>query len=84
MVLRMVPELMNRRRMQMPNTATVVHHSISRHYEIDVSDDIEVAKRQADEQFGDGFVDHTIVIHNARGKTIASRRIGDDDWNCED
>jgi hypothetical protein len=43
--------------------ATISHHSISRAREVDVGDDLPEAIAKANQEFGDGFVDHSIVIY---------------------
>ena len=62
-------------------TATIAHHSISRAPVIEVEGDLTKAKREATKEFGGGFLDHTIVIRDARGDTVASRRIGEKRWS---
>jgi len=62
--------------------ATVVHSSISQHHSIEVSDDLRTAKRQAVQEFGMGFVDHTIRIYDDETRqTITERRIGGIKWS---
>lgn len=61
---------------------TVEHHSISRHYQIDVEGTLTKAKRAATKEFGDGFLDHRISIYDKRRDIpIASRKIGDKRWS---
>ena len=62
--------------------ATVVHSSISSHDSIEVSDDLQAAKRQAVREFGMGFVDHTIRIYDSETReTVTERRIGGIKWS---
>jgi hypothetical protein len=62
--------------------ATVVHSSISSHYSIEVSDDLEQAKKQAARRFGKGFVEHRIRIYDSETReTISERRIGGIKWS---
>lgn len=61
-------------------TATIAHHSISRARTIEVTGTLTAAKAAATREFGDGFLDHRIVIRDEHGQTVASRRIGDRDW----
>lgn len=65
-------------------TATIVHHSIASAHTIDCGDDLEEAKKLADAEFGDGFLDHVIIIFENRGEydeTVTSRKIANDEWN---
>lgn len=66
-------------------TATICHHTIGRARVEGVGNDLEQAKKLADQEFGDGFLDHTIVIYdrNNYGPAVAWRRIGDDEWSEE-
>jgi len=65
-------------------SATLQHHSIGQSAEYDLADDLEEAKRIANDQLGDGFVDHVIIIADRtipaglEDPRVASRRIGDD------
>ena len=63
-------------------TATIAHHSISRAREIKINGTLEVAKRRATKEFGDGFIDHEIIIREDReeGEVIARRKIGERNW----
>lgn len=64
--------------------ATISHHSISRAREEDVGDDINEAKRRADEAFGDDFADYVLAIYDrqARGQDrhypVAARKLNAD------
>lgn len=61
--------------------ATVRHSSICSHYSIPVGDDLTTAKRKAVVEFGDGFVDHDIVIMDSETREIvASRKVGGGQW----
>lgn len=61
--------------------ATIAHHSIASAAVVEIEGTLVQAKRTATKEFGDGFIDHRIVIRNERGETVASRRIGDKRWN---
>lgn len=61
-------------------TATITHHSISSARVIEIDGTIAQAKRAATREFGDGFLDHIIVIRDQYGEPVASRRIGDRRW----
>ena len=64
--------------------ATISHHSISSARVEKVGTDLDHAKKLADAEFGDGFIDHNIIITDDTGETIARRRIGDDGWGDAD
>lgn len=62
--------------------ATVVHSSIASHYSIEVSDDLEQAKKQAARTFGKGFVEHKIRIYDSETReTVTERRVGGGRWS---
>lgn len=61
-------------------TATITHHSISSARVIEIDGTLTQAKRAATKEFGDGFVDHRIVIRDADGEVVAARRVGDKSW----
>lgn len=67
--------------------ATIRHYSVSRARLVDVGNDLRTAKRLASREFGDGFVDHIIVILDRQqgdadsDLPVATRRIGDRRWN---
>lgn len=63
-------------------TATIRHHSVSRAPVIDCGDSLADAKLKATREFGDGFLDHTIIIRDrdAQDEIVARRRIGERHW----
>lgn len=65
-------------------TATISHHSIASARVVDVGDGLTTAKRKATREFGDGFIDHVIVIRDAQApkwdSIVAVRRIGNRRW----
>lgn len=61
-------------------TATITHHSIHSARVITVEGSIAQVKRAATLEFGDGFVDHVIVIRDQYGEPVATRRIGSRRW----
>lgn len=61
-------------------TATISHHSISRAREITIRGSLAAAKRAATKEFGGGFLDHRIIIRDAKGCTVAMRVIGERRW----
>lgn len=62
--------------------ATVVHSSIGSHYSIEVSDDLEQAKKQAARAFGKGYVEHKIRIYETGTRqTVSERRVGGGRWS---
>lgn len=61
-------------------TATITHHSISSARVIEIDGTLTQVKRAATREFGDGFVDHVIVIRDEYGETVATRRIGNSRW----
>lgn len=66
-------------------TATIRHHSISRARVIDAGNSLPAAKARASAEFGDGYLDHEIVIYedtDTHGPCmVTSRRIGSDAWH---
>lgn len=62
-------------------TATVAHHSIHSARVIEIDGTLTQAKRAATKEFGDGFLDHVIVILDQYGEPVATRRIGDSRWS---
>jgi hypothetical protein len=66
-------------------TATISHNSIARAHVIDAGDTLQAAKRAASREFGDGFLDHQIVIYDRQyregSEAVATRRVGDRRWN---
>jgi hypothetical protein len=64
--------------------ATIKHHSLARAHKITIRGSLAYAKRRASKEFGDGFLDHEIVIykHNWCDALIpvAHRRIADRKW----
>lgn len=62
-------------------TATIAHHSIHSARVITIKGDLTKAKRAATKEFGDGFVDHSIIIRDEAGEVVAARRIGDSRWS---
>lgn len=61
-------------------TATIAHHSISRARVITIDGSLTQAKRTATKEFGAEQRDYNIVIRDARGETVAARRVGDARW----
>ena len=63
--------------------ATVEHHSIYCHYQIEVEGSLTKAKRAATKEFGDGFLDHQISIYDKRhcDTPVASRKISSKRWS---
>ena len=61
-------------------TIYLSHHSISRSAEYK-AETLAQAKQIAEEKFGDGFLDHKMVIADTDGFTVASKVIGDGDWS---
>lgn len=61
--------------------ATIRHHSIAQAREIVVVGTLAQAKRKATREFGDGFVDHEIVIGRAGGDIVSRRRIAERGWS---
>ncbi|MDY0072505.1 MAG: hypothetical protein RBR77_07625 [Thauera sp.] len=61
-------------------TATIAHNSISAARVITIDGTLTQAKRAATKEFGDGFLDHVIVIRDQYGEPVATRRIGDAKW----
>lgn len=63
-------------------SAYISHHSISR---APVSNytckTLAAAKRKATAEFGEGFADHEIVIEDANGNILATKKIGNNVWN---
>jgi 23S rRNA pseudoU1915 N3-methylase RlmH len=64
----------------MAYTVTLSHHSISRAPEYK-AETIEEAKKIGDNEFSGGFNDHEIIVCDEQGNTVASRRLGDDEWS---
>ncbi|CTQ47277.1 hypothetical protein [Roseibium aggregatum] len=69
-------------------SATITHHSIASTYTVDVGDNLIAAKRNASREFGDGFLDHTIIIFDGQERDygggediVASKRVGAKRWN---
>jgi hypothetical protein len=62
-------------------TATVAHHSIHNAHVITIEGTLTQAKRAATNEFGDGFLDHVIVIRDQYEEPVATRRIGDSRWS---
>jgi phosphopantothenoylcysteine synthetase/decarboxylase len=69
-------------------TATIRHHSIARARIVNVGDDLNTAKRNATREFGDEFVDYTIIIRDSQEQDwggnediVASKRVGAKRWN---
>ena len=64
-------------------TATICHHSISQAREINVGDTLAQAKHNATREFGDGFLDHKIIIYDAKDAQYpaAWRLIRDRKWH---
>jgi len=69
-------------------TATIRHHSIARARTVDVGDDLTTAKRNATKEFGDEFLDYTIIIRDRHEQDwggnediVASRRVGNKRWH---
>jgi hypothetical protein len=67
-------------------TATISHHSIARSRTVSVGDTLHAAKINATREFGDGYLDHTIIItdttvSNPFEATAASRRVGHPHWS---
>lgn len=68
--------------------ATISHYSISRARVEDVGDDINEAKRRADEEFGGDFNDYILCIYDRQASgqdrgiyyPVASRKM-DEDWD---
>jgi hypothetical protein len=68
------------------------HHSVGRAPQIRVTGTLTQAKRAASREFGDGFLDHELTVHEVRGEgdwmpdhyLVASRRIGGRKWHCHD
>lgn len=56
------------------------HHSISQSPEIETELDLPAAKRLATKEFGGGFNEHKIVILDANGVLVSSRRIDEKAW----
>lgn len=65
--------------------ATICHHSIGRAPTVSVGNTLRGAKRRATLEFGDGFLDHTIVIMDTElpehDNVVATRRIRDRIWS---
>lgn len=61
-------------------TISLSHHSISRSREVTYTGTLAGAKRKATTEFGDGFADHSIVIADADGYTVAKRKMTDRNW----
>jgi hypothetical protein len=67
-------------------TATIRHHSIARARVVPVGDTLAIAKSSADHEFGDGYLEHTIEIHDTQiadpwhGTLVASRRLDARRW----
>lgn len=61
-------------------TATITHHSIHSARVIEIDGTLTQAKRAATKEFGEGFLDHVIVIRDQYGEPVASRRVGDKSW----
>lgn len=68
--------------------ATIRHHSISRAPVVDVGNDLRTAKRRASREFGDGFLDHVIIIYDRQAPRdqpiVTSRRIANRRWDDAD
>ncbi|HEU4986846.1 MAG TPA: hypothetical protein VFT89_07255 [Rhizobiaceae bacterium] len=69
-------------------TATIRHHSIARARVVNVGDDLTTAKRNATREFGDEFVDYTIIIRDRNEQDwggnediVATKRVGAKRWN---
>ena len=65
---------------QLKYTVTLSHHSISRAAKYQAAT-IEGAKQIGDAEFSGGFNDHKIVVTDENGNTVASRRLGNDEWD---
>jgi hypothetical protein len=71
-------------------SATIHHHSIRSARVIRINGTLETAKRRATKEFGDGFLDHEILIReHLNGPqtggdhfTVARRRIGERNWRA--
>lgn len=62
-------------------SATISHSSISRARVIDAGNSLRSAKRRATMEFGNGFLDHAIVIWDSdRSAPVAKRRVADSRW----
>lgn len=61
-------------------TIGLSHHSISRSREVSYVGSLTGAKRKATAEFGDGFADHNVVIWDAAGHVVSSRKISDRNW----
>ncbi len=78
--------------MQSRYFATIVGYDISRGIEIDVGDDFEAAMDLADQQLGDGFLHHTIVIYDRQKNSfkegylegVAHKSLNQDEWILDD
>jgi hypothetical protein len=64
--------------------ATITHHSIASARKVNCGDDLDQAKKIADDEFGGDFLDYVIVIRERSGRewdeTVASRKIADEEW----
>ncbi len=61
-------------------TATIAHHSISRARVITSYGSLTAAKRAATREFGEEYRDYNIVIRDAYGDVVATRRVGEARW----
>ncbi|KAA8385465.1 hypothetical protein FOH24_10495 [Acetobacter tropicalis] len=60
--------------------ATIKHHSIGQAPVIKIEGTLRQAKRTATERFGDGYLEHEIIITGEDGDWVARRLIEDDRW----
>lgn len=62
-------------------SATISHSSVSRARTIDAGNTLRGAKRRATMEFGDGFLDHVILIYDDTASApVAKRRVADSRW----